>query len=135
LHKGLIAHLISLFSLYSRPINNSRKMLGIQRSLRGVTQALNQQVRHATKKGGGSTKNGRDSIGRRLGVKKFGGEVVIPGNIIIRQRGTKYLPGDNVGLGKDHTIYALEEGWVKFHYNRERKQQVVNVTSTNPNIF
>ena len=68
----------------------------------------------AHKKAGGSSRNGRDTEGRRLGVKKFGGEVVIPGNIIIRQRGTKYYPGHNVGLGKDHTIFALIEGKVQF---------------------
>ncbi|MFN5351668.1 MAG: 50S ribosomal protein L27 [Alphaproteobacteria bacterium] len=68
----------------------------------------------ATKKGGGSTRNGRDSIGRRLGVKKFGGEKVISGNIILRQRGTNYHPGKNVGMGKDHTIFALVEGSVVF---------------------
>ena len=68
----------------------------------------------AHKKAGGSSRNGRDSAGRRLGVKKFGGEKVIPGNIIIRQRGTKYYPGENVGIGKDHTIFALIEGKVKF---------------------
>ncbi|EJW21286.1 MAG: 50S ribosomal protein L27 [Candidatus Micropelagos sp.] len=68
----------------------------------------------ATKKAGGSSRNGRDSAGRRLGVKKFGGEHVIPGNIIIRQRGTKWHPGDNVGIGKDHTIFALTEGKVSF---------------------
>ena len=68
----------------------------------------------AHKKAGGSSRNGRDSAGRRLGVKKFGGEKVIPGNIIIRQRGTKYKPGENVGIGKDHTIFALIEGNVSF---------------------
>ncbi len=69
----------------------------------------------AHKKAGGSSRNGRDTAGRRLGVKKFGGEVVIPGNIILRQRGTKWHPGDNVGIGKDHTIYAKIEGHVKFY--------------------
>ena len=68
----------------------------------------------AHKKAGGSTRNGRDSAGRRLGVKKFGGEVVVPGNIIIRQRGTKYHPGENVSIGKDHTIFAIKEGVVSF---------------------
>jgi len=68
----------------------------------------------AHKKAGGSSRNGRDSAGRRLGVKKFGGEAVVPGNIIIRQRGTKWHPGDNVGMGKDHTIFALTEGNVSF---------------------
>ncbi len=68
----------------------------------------------AHKKAGGSSRNGRDTAGRRLGVKKFGGEQVIPGNIIIRQRGTKWKPGDNVGLGKDHTIFSLVAGKVKY---------------------
>ena len=68
----------------------------------------------AHKKAGGSSRNGRDTAGRRLGVKKYGGEKVIPGNIIVRQRGTKWKPGENVGLGKDHTIFALVEGHVKF---------------------
>ena len=68
----------------------------------------------AHKKAGGSSRNGRDSEGRRLGVKKFGGEQVIPGNIILRQRGTKWHPGTNVGIGKDHTIFATVEGTVAF---------------------
>ena len=68
----------------------------------------------AHKKAGGSSNNGRDSEGRRLGVKKFGGEVVIPGNIILRQRGTNWHPGTNVGIGKDHTIFATAEGKVAF---------------------
>ena len=69
----------------------------------------------AHKKAGGSSRNGRDSRGRRLGVKKFGGEIVVPGNIIVRQRGTKFHPGDEVGIGRDHTLYALIDGSVKFH--------------------
>ena len=69
----------------------------------------------AHKKAGGSSRNGRDSAGRRLGVKKFGGEAVIPGNIIVRQRGTKWWPGEGVGMGKDHTIFAVAEGHVTFH--------------------
>lgn len=68
----------------------------------------------AHKKAGGSSRNGRDSEGRRLGVKKFGGQHVIPGNIIVRQRGTKVNPGTNVGMGKDHTLFALTEGRVQF---------------------
>ncbi|HMJ93395.1 MAG TPA: 50S ribosomal protein L27 [Allosphingosinicella sp.] len=68
----------------------------------------------AHKKAGGSSRNGRDSAGRRLGVKKFGGESVIGGNIIVRQRGTKYYPGTNVGMGKDHTLFALTDGRVAF---------------------
>ena len=68
----------------------------------------------AHKKAGVSSRNGRDSAGRRLGVKKFGGEAVVAGNIIIRQRGTKYHPGQNVGMGKDHTLFALTDGKVSF---------------------
>ena len=68
----------------------------------------------AHKKAGGSSRNGRDSAGRRLGVKKFGGESVLAGNIIVRQRGTKVRPGDNVGMGKDHTLFALIGGQVAF---------------------
>ncbi len=69
----------------------------------------------AHKKAGGSSRNGRDSAGRRLGVKKFGGEQVIGGNIIVRQRGTRVYPGANVGMGKDHTLFALDAGRVRFH--------------------
>jgi len=68
----------------------------------------------AHKKAGGSSRNGRDSAGRRLGVKKFGGETVLSGNIIVRQRGTKFHPGENVGMGKDHTLFALTTGSVNF---------------------
>jgi large subunit ribosomal protein L27 len=75
----------------------------------------------AHKKGAGSTKNGRDSNSKRLGVKKYGGEFVIPGNIIVRQRGTRYRPGDNVGVGGDYTIYSLIEGHVQFETRRGRK--------------
>ena len=69
----------------------------------------------AHKKAGGSSRNGRDSAGRRLGVKKFGSQEVIPGNIIVRQRGTKFYPGSNVGMGKDHPLFALGAGRVRFH--------------------
>ena len=75
----------------------------------------------ATKKAGGSSKNGRDSAGRRLGVKKFGGEHVIPGNILVRQRGTKFYPGDNVGIGKDHTLFSKAEGQVQLKKSRNRQ--------------
>lgn len=78
----------------------------------------------AHKKAGGSSRNGRDSAGRRLGVKKFGGEDVVPGNIIVRQRGTKFHPGDNVGIGKDHTLFALVNGRVKFAEKRGGKNFV-----------
>nr|WP_298797012.1 50S ribosomal protein L27 [uncultured Acetobacter sp.] len=78
----------------------------------------------AQKKAGGSSRNGRDSAGRRLGVKKFGGEQVIAGNIIIRQRGTKMKPGANVGVGRDHTIFALIEGSVRFERRAEGRVHV-----------
>ena len=74
----------------------------------------------AHKKAGGSSRNGRDSAGRRLGVKKFGGEIVISGNIIVRQRGTKFHPGSNVGIGKDHTLFATSDGKVAFKKTRSR---------------
>lgn len=78
----------------------------------------------STKKAGGSSRNGRDSEGRRLGVKKFGGQVVIPGNIIVRQRGTQYHPGQDVGMGKDHTLFALKEGRVEFSRKAEGRRYV-----------
>jgi large subunit ribosomal protein L27 len=78
----------------------------------------------AHKKAGGSSRNGRDSAGRRLGVKKFGGESVEAGNIIIRQRGTKWHAGVNVGMGKDHTLFALSDGTVKFYRKRNDRQFV-----------
>ena len=84
----------------------------------------------AHKKAGGSSKNGRDSAGRRLGVKIYGGEQLLAGNIIIRQRGTKYKPGKNVGMGKDHTIYALVDGQVKFT-KTIGSRPVVNVVPAN----
>lgn len=83
----------------------------------------------AHKKAGGSSRNGRDSAGRRLGVKKFGDEAVIPGNIIIRQRGTQYHPGDNVGMGKDHTIFAKVEGKVIFR-TKAKDRTYVSVIPT-----
>lgn len=75
----------------------------------------------ASKKGGGSTRNGRDSNAQRLGVKRFGGEVVVAGNILVRQRGTRFYPGDGVGMGTDHTLYALVDGHVRFAERRNRK--------------
>lgn len=78
----------------------------------------------AQKKAGGSSKNGRDSAGRRLGVKRAGGQSVLAGNIIVRQRGTKYHPGKNVGIGKDHTIYALADGRVSFTVGRNGRPKV-----------
>jgi large subunit ribosomal protein L27 len=79
----------------------------------------------ATKKAGGSSRNGRDSAGRRLGAKKSDGQAVVPGNIIYRQRGTKIFPGKNVGIGKDHTLFALTSGKVEFISKKDRK--LVNV--------
>ena len=78
----------------------------------------------AHKKAGGSSRNGRDSAGRRLGVKKFGGESVIAGNIIVRQRGTKFHPGTNVGMGKDHTLYSKVSGKVSFKRKKNRRTYV-----------
>ena len=78
----------------------------------------------AHKKAGGSSRNGRDSIGRRLGVKKFGGQDVVGGNIIVRQRGTKFYPGTNVGMGKDHTLFATAEGVVRFHKGKLGRKYV-----------
>ncbi len=78
----------------------------------------------AHKKAGGSSRNGRDSAGRRLGVKKFGGQEVIGGNILVRQRGTKFYPGSNVGLGKDHTLFATAEGRVRFHSGKQGRKYV-----------
>ena len=83
----------------------------------------------AHKKAGGSSRNGRDSAGRRLGVKKFGGETVIGGNIIIRQRGTKVYPGVGVGMGKDHTLFALGEGRVSFHTGKLGRSYVSVITA------
>ncbi len=75
----------------------------------------------AHKKAGGSSRNGRDSAGRRLGVKLYGGETAVPGNIIVRQRGTKMWPGEGVGMGKDHTIFATVEGQVTFHKGLKKR--------------
>jgi large subunit ribosomal protein L27 len=83
----------------------------------------------AHKKAGGSTNNGRDSQSKRLGVKRFGGQVVISGNILIRQRGTKVHPGLNVGIGKDHTIFAKADGVVKFEVKGPKNRQFINVVS------
>jgi large subunit ribosomal protein L27 len=77
----------------------------------------------AHKKGGGSSRNGRDSNSKRLGVKKFGGEAVVSGNIIVRQKGTKFYPGENVGMGRDYTLFATADGYVKFeHVTRDKKR-------------
>jgi large subunit ribosomal protein L27 len=86
----------------------------------------------AHKKGGGSSRNGRDSNSQRLGVKKFGGEFVISGNILVRQRGTKIKPGHNVGVGKDHTLFATTTGFVQYETIRDNRKRV-SVVSTEEN--
>lgn len=86
----------------------------------------------AHKKAGGSSRNGRDSESKRLGVKRFGGEAVTAGNIIVRQRGTKFHPGANMGLGRDHTLFALSDGYVKFHVG-QRGRSLVSIVDENPN--
>jgi large subunit ribosomal protein L27 len=85
----------------------------------------------ATKKAGGSSRNGRDSAGRRLGVKKFGGEHVISGNILVRQRGTKFHPGNNVKIGKDDTLYAVADGVVEFRVGGKFNRSIVSVIVAN----
>jgi large subunit ribosomal protein L27 len=80
----------------------------------------------AHKKAGGSSRNGRDSAGRRLGVKKFGGEIVKAGNILVRQRGTKFHAGENVGVGKDHTLFALSDGKV-FFLMGQKKRKIIRI--------
>lgn len=85
----------------------------------------------AHKKGGGSSRNGRDSNPKMRGVKRFGGEYVIPGNIIVRQCGTKFHPGNNVGMGRDYTLFATTEGYV--YFERARGRKVVSVYPQNPN--
>ncbi len=84
----------------------------------------------AHKKAGGSSKNGRDSESKRLGVKKFGGESVVAGNIIVRQRGTKYHPGPNVGIGRDHTLYALSDGKVELAIKARGRQYAMVVAKS-----
>ena len=83
----------------------------------------------AHKKAGGSTKNGRDSESKRLGVKKYGGELVVPGNILVRQRGTRFHAGTNVGIGRDHTLFAKSDGHVKFERKGPKNRQFVSVVA------
>ncbi|MFT4652885.1 MAG: large subunit ribosomal protein L27 [Kangiellaceae bacterium] len=83
----------------------------------------------AHKKAGGSTKNGRDSISKRLGVKRFGGQDVLAGNIIVRQRGTKFHPGDNMGIGRDHTLFALTDGKVQFEVKGPKNRKFISIIS------
>ncbi|KAJ2232599.1 54S ribosomal protein L2 mitochondrial [Coemansia sp. RSA 1722] len=102
------------------------------------TSTIYQQLRFATKKSGGSSRNGRDSIGRRLGMKKQQNEYVIPGNIIVRQRGTKFHPGENVGIGKDHTLFALQPGYVKVYTDsriKEGRRHIAVALSKDDNAF
>ena len=90
---------------------------------------IRERFYYGNKKAGGSSRNGRDSSGRRLGVKKYGGEIVLPGNIIIRQRGTKIFPGDNVKMGKDHSIFSIIKGKVIFKKSKSDR----TVVSVKPN--
>jgi large subunit ribosomal protein L27 len=83
----------------------------------------------AHKKAGGSTKNGRDSNSKRLGVKRFGGQDVLAGNIIVRQRGTKFHPGDNMGIGRDHTLFALTDGKVQFEVKGPNNRKYISITA------
>ncbi|KAJ1645372.1 54S ribosomal protein L2 mitochondrial [Coemansia asiatica] len=102
------------------------------------TSTIYQQLRFATKKSSGSSRNGRDSIGRRLGMKKQQNEYVIPGNIIVRQRGTKFHPGENVGMGKDHTLFALQPGYVKVYTDsriKEGRRHIAVALSKDDNAF
>lgn len=121
-----------MLGIFSR-LSVSSRISKVNGSINEVCSNL-QSIRFATKKAGGSSKNGRDSAGRRLGVKKFGGEYVTPGHIIVRQRGQKYHHGANTMMGRDHTIFSIVEGWVKFTYNPVKKYQVVSVALENPNI-
>ncbi|GAA5975872.1 hypothetical protein JCM10908_005310 [Rhodotorula pacifica] len=93
------------------------------------------QVRTATKRGGGSSKNGRNSIGKRLGIKKYGGQAVLAGNILVRQRGTTWHPGQHVGRGRDHTLFALVPGYVTYYRDnvRGRERKLIGITPSGPN--
>ena len=116
-------------------------MLGSFRSSLFSTQSLSSpinfsQIRHATKRAGGSARNNRDSAGRRLGVKIYGDQMVKTGNIIIRQRGTVWHAGENTGLGRDHTIFAMQPGYVKFYKDpKQPKRQFVGVVFNRETIL
>lgn len=119
-------------------IRNASRLMSVQKTLSSHTNSINSsafnlpthtQIRTATKKAGGSTSNGRDSIGRRLGVKAHHSVKVHAGSIIVRQRGKKWYPGDNVGMGKDHTLFALVDGVVAFSNHPSKKKKVVNIVS------
>ena len=110
--------------IYKRRRKNSRRKQGHKQDLTLVkikNIAASGGSKIVAKKAGGSSRNGRDSAGRRLGVKKFGSEIVVPGNIIVRQRGTKFHPGSNVGMGKDHTLFSLVDGKVVFTRKKDNK--------------
>jgi len=134
--KGRILVMLRAFSLEKRGrggvlgASSSSSLLSINTTAEHVLCALTssfQQIRFASKKAGGSTSNGRDSNPKFLGIKKYGGELVRPGNIIARQRGTKWHPGENCGIGTDHTLYSLVDGKVKFTKNRVKGRTIVNV--------
>ncbi|KAF8405228.1 hypothetical protein HHK36_010129 [Tetracentron sinense] len=118
---------VSFINEYDESCNNIMQTGESQRD-DGAGGGLSLMFRRwATKKTAGSTKNGRDSKPKNLGVKKFGGERVIPGNIIVRQRGTRFHPGNYVGIGKDHTLYALKEGCVKFERHKLSGRKWVHI--------
>jgi large subunit ribosomal protein L27 len=121
-----------IFALPSSVAGGMRKQVFRQGLLIGGDAFNWQSIRHATKKAGGSTKNGRDSPGQRLGVKKFGGELVAPGNIIIRQRGQKMRAGEQTKMGRDHTIFAVAPGYVRFTYDKLKRIQTVSVANNPP---
>ncbi|KAI5451621.1 54S ribosomal protein L2 mitochondrial [Naganishia albida] len=125
LFRSMLSPIASALSATARPTRYSGS-----NSLQSIGSLWQQQVRTATKRGGGSSKNGRSSAGRRLGVKKFTDQYVLPGQIIVRQRGNQFHAGQDVGQGKDHTLYALEPGYVKFYSSSSPFPHVVPSTST-----
>mmetsp|Transcript_20683 Transcript_20683/g.24861 ORF Transcript_20683/g.24861 Transcript_20683/m.24861 type:complete len:152 (-) Transcript_20683:396-851(-) len=138
--RGLVASFSELHrSIPEIPRVLSGSIAEVPDGVPAVVPALLQFQRCATKKAGGSSTNGRDSNPQFLGVKKFGGEAVIPGNIIVRQRGTKFHPGKNVGMGKDNTIYALSEGKVQFertvwNFRNRKSQKRIFINVTTPKV-
>ncbi|KAM3379921.1 50S ribosomal protein L27, chloroplastic [Capsicum galapagoense] len=137
--------LVGAFKGLSLSSSNSSSLFGVSVNVSGACQPLPKLLKYpltiesAHKKGAGSTKNGRDSPGQRLGVKIYGDQIAKPGSIIVRQRGTKFHPGKNVGLGKDHTIFSLIDGLVKFEkFGPDRKKISVyprEMQPENPNSY
>jgi large subunit ribosomal protein L27 len=117
--------IVSLSDVLKTVQQGDHMMLGC-----GESELYNSQVRYASKKQGGSTQNNKDSNPKYLGLKLFGGQHCIPGNIIVRQRGKRFHPGSNVGIGKDHTLFSLVEGKVSFSKDKKKNRTFVNVVST-----